>query len=72
MQAAAIGLHYDIIVTPLHGHSSKHADEPEEKRTSVMSVTKIYKGKIAQTDIVVDTAPFKAAQEGKEVSCLVM
>jgi hypothetical protein len=67
LHQAAVGVMYDIIGTPLHGHRS----EVEDKRTSGMSIVKIYEGRIAQSDVVIDTLPFQESHK-TELSCCVM
>ncbi|GAA5837880.1 hypothetical protein JCM5353_006452 [Sporobolomyces roseus] len=60
MQAAAVGLTYDVIATPLHHHhKGEHRRDIEEKRSQVMAIVKIFEGRLAQTDIVLDTLPFQ-------------
>ena len=67
MQAAAVGLTFDVIATPAGGR--KH--EVEDKRTTAMSIVKIVDGRIAQSDVVVDTFPLHG-KGGQELSCVVM
>lgn len=65
MKAAAVGLTFDLIATPADGR--KH--EVEDKRTTGMSVVKILDGRIAQSDVVVDTFPLHG-KGGTELSCV--
>jgi len=58
MQVASIGLTYDIIAVPLHHHhKGEHRRDIEEKKSQVMAIVKIFKGKLAQTDIVLYVLP---------------
>ncbi|KAK4696715.1 hypothetical protein P7C70_g8327, partial [Phenoliferia sp. Uapishka_3] len=67
LERAAVALVYDIIAVPITAH--KH--EAEERRVNCIGVVKIFDGKLAQSDIVVDTTPFHM-DDGKELSCVVM
>ncbi|TNY21943.1 Serine/arginine repetitive matrix protein 2 [Rhodotorula diobovata] len=71
MHAAAVALVYDITAKEAHPASgSKH--DHEEKHCSSIAVMKVYEGKIAQTDLVVDTKEFHAEAGEPELSCVVM
>ncbi|GAA6062200.1 hypothetical protein JCM10212_006481 [Sporobolomyces blumeae] len=73
MQAAAVGLTYDIIATPHHHHEKgEHRRDVEEKRSQVMAVVKIFEGRLAQTDIVLDTAPFQEEHGPQLNQCSIM
>ncbi|GAA6001075.1 uncharacterized protein JCM10292_006362 [Rhodotorula paludigena] len=67
MHAAAVGLVYDITGRPKAavGHH-----DVEERRASSICVMKIYEGKIAQTDMVVDTKEFQPDHQGPELNCI--
>ncbi|KAL8283823.1 hypothetical protein RQP46_005255 [Phenoliferia psychrophenolica] len=64
---SAVALTYDIIAIPFSAH--KH--EAEERRVNCIGVVKILDGKLAQSDIVVDTTPFHM-EDGKEIACAIM
>ncbi|GAA5885831.1 hypothetical protein JCM6882_007577 [Rhodosporidiobolus microsporus] len=71
MHAAAVGLQYDIVATPFPAPGqSKH--DVHELRGSAMGVHKIYEGRLAQTDLVVDTAEFQLDHQGPQLACVVM
>ncbi|BGP15738.1 hypothetical protein JCM10213_007967 [Rhodosporidiobolus nylandii] len=73
MHAAAVAITYDIIALPFPSPGQgKH--EVHEKRGSAVGVHKIYEGRLAQTDLVVDTAEFQSASdEGPQLTqCSVM
>ncbi|BGO99360.1 Serine/arginine repetitive matrix protein 2 [Rhodotorula toruloides ATCC 204091] len=73
MHAAAIGLVYDITARPHYDstvHSNKH--ETEDKKCASVCVMKIYEGRIAQSDLVVDTKEFQMDAHGPELSCSIM
>ncbi|KAI5478028.1 hypothetical protein MNV49_005491 [Pseudohyphozyma bogoriensis] len=67
MRAAAVGVTYDILGTPIN--APKH--DAEEKRMPAMAVVKVYDGKIAQTDLVLDTIAFQS-MDATELSCNIM
>jgi hypothetical protein len=70
--AAAVGLNYEIIVTGLSDVGGGGGGG-EEKRTNVIAVVKIYQGRIAQSDIVLDTLPLQMeVEEKKEIDCCIM
>jgi hypothetical protein len=56
MQAAAVGLAYDIIGIPIDPKGKYKHEVEHERRGSAMCVAKIFEGKMAQADIVLDTA----------------
>lgn len=66
MEQAAVALTFDIIAMPHHAHSH----EAEERRTTMMAVLKVYQGKLAQWDAVLDTLPMKMPHQ--ELSCSIM
>ncbi|KWU42224.1 hypothetical protein RHOSPDRAFT_6632, partial [Rhodotorula sp. JG-1b] len=81
LHAAAVGLVYEIHVrlapsaADSHSHSSAHETEPI--RAPVISVVKIFEGKIAQVDMVVDTKEMQPGRPGAlsnepELSCSIM
>ncbi|GAA5964113.1 hypothetical protein JCM21900_004511 [Sporobolomyces salmonicolor] len=73
LDAAAVGLTYDVIATPHHDHSrGEHRRDVEEKRTQVMGIVKIFEGRLAQTDVVLDTTPFQDEAQGPQLNCTVM
>ncbi|KAM0748061.1 hypothetical protein T439DRAFT_328047 [Meredithblackwellia eburnea MCA 4105] len=67
MERSAVALTYDIVAVPISAH--KH--DAEERRVSCVGVVKIFDGKLAQSDIVVDTAPFHLTS-AQELSCNIM
>ncbi|GJN88980.1 hypothetical protein Rhopal_001951-T1 [Rhodotorula paludigena] len=69
MHAAAVGLVYDITGRP-KAPSGHH--DVEERRASSICVMKIYEGKIAQTDMVVDTKELQPDHQGPELNCSIM
>ncbi|GAA5836367.1 hypothetical protein JCM3766R1_003500 [Sporobolomyces carnicolor] len=74
MDVAAVGLTYDIIAVPHHHHhKGEHRRDVEERRTQVMAIIKIYEGRLAQTDIVLDTVPFHDEHSGPQLNqCAIM
>ncbi|GAA5956495.1 hypothetical protein JCM3765_003463 [Sporobolomyces pararoseus] len=74
LQVAAVGLTYDIIAVPHHHHhKGEHRRDVEERRSQVMAIVKIYEGRLAQTDIVLDTLPFQDEHSGPQLNqCAIM
>ncbi|GAA6021715.1 hypothetical protein JCM8202_004322 [Rhodotorula sphaerocarpa] len=84
MHASAVGLVYDIVARPTapqddrhHQHpnrsSSLHShDEVEPLRAAVISVVKIFEGRLAQVDMVVDTKEMQTQSNEPELSCSIM
>ncbi|GAA5882688.1 hypothetical protein JCM16303_006544 [Sporobolomyces ruberrimus] len=74
LQVAAVGLTYEIIAVPHHHHSKgEHRADVHERRAQVMAIVKIFEGKLAQTDIVLDTMPFQDEHSGPQLNqCTVM
>lgn len=56
MEAAAVGLQYTIIGIPINPKGKYKHEVEHERRGSAMCVAKIFEGKMAQADIVLDTA----------------
>ncbi|GAA5968853.1 hypothetical protein JCM11641_000757 [Rhodosporidiobolus odoratus] len=71
MQAAAVAITYDIIAHPFPA-PGEHKHDVHEIRGSAVGVHKIFEGKMAQTDLVVDTAEFQLEHEGPQLNCTVM
>ncbi|GAA5924814.1 hypothetical protein JCM3775_005477 [Rhodotorula graminis] len=72
MHAAAVALVYDVVAKEAHPPGSKGKHDHEEIHCSAIAVCKVYEGKIAQTDLVIDTKEFHADAGGPELSCVVM
>ncbi|BGP39619.1 hypothetical protein JCM10449v2_003570 [Rhodotorula kratochvilovae] len=72
MEAAAAALVYDIVAKEARRPGMSKQVAEEEKRCSSICVMKVYQGRIAQTDLVVDTKEFGADFGGPELSCVVM
>ncbi|GAA5895100.1 hypothetical protein JCM8208_000113 [Rhodotorula glutinis] len=72
MHAAAVALVYDVVAKEAHPSGSKGKHDHEEIHCSSIAVIKVFEGKIAQTDLVVDTKEFHADAGGPELSCVVM
>ncbi|GAA5990889.1 hypothetical protein JCM10908_000066 [Rhodotorula pacifica] len=80
LHAAAVGLVYDIHARLAHtpsssaAHTNAHAHELEPIRAPVLSVVKIFEGKIAQVDMVVDTKDMQPGSTASqpELSCTIM
>ncbi|GAA5830871.1 hypothetical protein JCM11251_001104 [Rhodosporidiobolus azoricus] len=71
IHAAAVGIQYDIIAQPFpSAGQSKH--DVHELRGAAMGVHKIYEGRLAQTDLVVDTSEFQLDHQGPQLACVVM
>ncbi|GAA6024244.1 hypothetical protein JCM10207_006970 [Rhodosporidiobolus poonsookiae] len=72
MHAAAVAITYDIIAVP-HPAPGQSKHDVHEKRGSAVGVHKIYEGRLAQTDLVVDTVEFQPEHEGPQLEqCVVM
>ncbi|KAL8283822.1 hypothetical protein RQP46_005254 [Phenoliferia psychrophenolica] len=67
MDQAAVALIYDIVVIPID--SDKHDDE--ERRVNCVHVAKIFDGKLAQSDVVADTAALHL-EDSIKVACAIM
>ncbi|GAA5941734.1 uncharacterized protein JCM15063_002656 [Sporobolomyces koalae] len=74
MQVAAIGITYDVFIVPHHHHEKgEHRRDIEERKSHVMAVVKIFEGRLAQSDIVLDTTPFQDAHMGPQLAqCSIM
>ncbi|GAA5837966.1 hypothetical protein JCM9279_004087 [Rhodotorula babjevae] len=72
MHAAAVALVYDVVAKEAHPSGSKGKHDHDEIHASSIAVVKVYEGKIAQTDLVIDTKEFHADAAGPELSCAVM
>ncbi|SCV69513.1 BQ2448_2533 [Microbotryum intermedium] len=76
MKRAAVGIVYEIIVQVKHSVTPhKYHSHINEVRTSAMGVVKIFQGRLAQSDLVIDTAPLQkaAAPENQpDLSCTIM
>ncbi|GAA5904562.1 uncharacterized protein JCM6883_003828 [Sporobolomyces salmoneus] len=74
LQVAAVGLTYDIIAVPRHQHQKgEHRRDVEERRSQVMAIVKIYEGRLAQTDLCLDTTPFQDEHSGPQLNqCTIM
>lgn len=79
MRQAAVALSYDIFVIPkpTSGRAHHKSHEIEEHKTSAAVVAKIFEGKLAQEDVVIDTQPFhglgrEVGAPVKEIACIVM
>ncbi|GAA6019958.1 hypothetical protein JCM11491_006720 [Sporobolomyces phaffii] len=74
LQVAAVGLVYDIVAVPHHNHQhGEHRRDVEERRSQVMAIVKIFEGRLAQTDIVLDTMPFQDEHSGPQLNqCSIM
>ncbi|ORY88085.1 hypothetical protein BCR35DRAFT_277127 [Leucosporidium creatinivorum] len=72
MEAAAVGLQYDIIGIPINPKGKYKNEAEHERRGSAMCVAKIFEGRMAQADIVLDTAQFHELESPMEVACTVM
>ena len=80
----AVGVTYDIIATPIKLiHPSVDSTKQEKKgkdsnahseevRGSAMEIVKIYQGRIAQGDLVLDTKDLQMSNQPTELSCSVM
>lgn len=78
----AVGITYDIIATPLHSSVDSMKKEKkkgkdsnshsEEVRGSAMEIVKIYQGRIAQGDLVLDTKDLQMSNQTTELSCSIM
>ncbi|GAA5849783.1 hypothetical protein JCM8547_000562 [Rhodosporidiobolus lusitaniae] len=71
MEAAAVALTYDIICRP-HPSPGESKHDVHELRGSAVGVHKIYEGRLAQTDLVVDTAEFQTGHKGPDLNCSIM
>lgn len=82
----AVGVAYDIIALPIKStHASGSTTKSKEKkekdgngahheevRGSAMEIVKIYQGRIAQGDLVLDTKELQMSNQPTELSCLIM
>ncbi|KDE04317.1 hypothetical protein MVLG_05271 [Microbotryum lychnidis-dioicae p1A1 Lamole] len=76
MKRAAVAIVYEIIVQVKHPITPhKHHSHIDEVRTSAMGVVKIFEGRLAQSDLVIDTAPLQKAATSEnqpDLSCTIM
>ncbi|KAM0787381.1 hypothetical protein ACM66B_003466 [Microbotryomycetes sp. NB124-2] len=70
MKQAAVAVTYEIIAERFDDPHPKH--ERIERRTQAYCISKIFEGKIAQTDICIDTQPLQPTVKPTELSCSVM
>ncbi|GAA6027737.1 hypothetical protein JCM8097_008008 [Rhodosporidiobolus ruineniae] len=70
MHAAAVAIVYEILAKP-HPAPGESKHDVHELRGSAIGVHKIYEGRLAQTDLVVDTAEFSLDHVGPQLNCTV-